>query len=62
MMASNLPKTYKAVFFEKANSPMVLKDVELKLPKPGQILVKTLACGVCHSDVLLMSGALGDLL
>ncbi|GAA5821740.1 hypothetical protein JCM11251_001001 [Rhodosporidiobolus azoricus] len=44
------PKTYKAAFIEKANGPFVIKDVEYKSPKEGQIVVKVLASGVCHSD------------
>ena len=46
-----LPKTYKAAVFEKKDAPFVLKDVELKQPSAGEVLVKTIACGVCHSDV-----------
>ncbi len=47
MTSPSLPKTYKAAFFEKANSPLVIKDVELKMPGAGQVLVKVLASGVC---------------
>ncbi|CAN8101238.1 unnamed protein product [Discula destructiva] len=59
-MTASLPKTYKAAFFEKRGEDLVLKDVELKQPGPGQILVKVLACGVCHSDRFVQQGNLGD--
>jgi hypothetical protein len=55
-----LPKTYKAAVFESANSPFVLKDIELKHPSQGQVLVKVIATGVCHSDADVQSGAFGN--
>jgi hypothetical protein len=45
-----LPKTYKAAVFEKADAPITVKDVELKHPGPGEILVKVIACGVCRTS------------
>ncbi|KAH6695478.1 alcohol dehydrogenase [Plectosphaerella plurivora] len=56
----SLPKTYKAWQVEKAGAPFVLKEFELKKPGPGQVLVKVLACGVCHSDVAVQEGHMGD--
>jgi D-arabinose 1-dehydrogenase-like Zn-dependent alcohol dehydrogenase len=56
-----LPKTYKAASFEKKDDKLTLKDVELKLPEPGQVLVKVLATGVCHSDCAVQAGAFGPL-
>lgn len=57
---SSLPKTYKAVVLQSANTPMTLVDVELKHPTKGEVLVKVLACGVCFSDVATASGHMGD--
>ncbi|KAI1768136.1 alcohol dehydrogenase [Hypoxylon sp. FL1150] len=56
----SLPKTFKAAVLEKKDQPVVLKDVELKQPGPGQVLVKVLACGVCHTDLFEQGGFLGD--
>lgn len=58
-MASNLPKTYKAVVIEEAGAPWTIKDVELKMPEHGQILIKVHACGVCHSDAVAQAGHMG---
>ncbi|KAI0409936.1 alcohol dehydrogenase [Xylaria palmicola] len=58
---TSLPKTYKAAVIVKANEPVVIKEFELKQPGPGQILVKVLACGVCHTDLFVAGGAFGDL-
>ena len=55
-----LPKTYKAAVLEKKDASFTLKDVELKLPSSGEVLVKVLACGVCHSDAGVQSGAFGN--
>lgn len=55
-----LPKTYKAAVFQKANDPLTIVDVELKMPKPGEVLVKVLAVGVCHSDSMVQDGILGN--
>lgn len=57
---SSLPKTYKAVVIDKANAAFDLRDVELKHPGKGQVLVKVLACGVCFSDVGVAGGHMGD--
>ncbi|KAH0844503.1 hypothetical protein AYO21_00972 [Fonsecaea monophora] len=59
-MASNLPKEYKVAFFEAAGEPLKFKQVKLELPKPGEILVKVLACGVCHSDQVVRYGIMGN--
>jgi len=60
MTSATLPKTYKAAVFEKANTPLVIKDVELKMPEAGQVLVKVLASGVCHSDAGVGAGLMGS--
>ncbi|OTA94105.1 hypothetical protein M434DRAFT_21059 [Hypoxylon sp. CO27-5] len=56
----SFPKTFKAAVLEKKGQPVKIKDIELKQPGPNQVLVKVLACGVCHSDVFEQAGHLGD--
>ena len=58
----SIPKTCKAQVFEKAGGSLVLKDVPVNEPKQGEILIKVIACGVCHSDALIGTGAFGDVL
>ena len=41
----------KAAVVEQFGKPLVFQDCEVPSPGPGQILVKTEACGVCHTDV-----------
>ncbi|KAH9894685.1 alcohol dehydrogenase [Xylariomycetidae sp. FL2044] len=58
---ASLPKSYKAAVFEGGNKPIAVKELELKQPGPGQVLVKVLTCGVCHTDLFIGGGAFGDI-
>jgi alcohol dehydrogenase, propanol-preferring len=40
-----------AAFVEQFGKPLVLREVDIPSPGTGQILVKTEACGVCHTDL-----------
>lgn len=59
-MAPNLPKEYKVGIFESKGAPITFKQVPLELPKAGEVLVKVLACGVCHSDAVVQHGLFGN--
>ena len=37
-----------------------IEDVELDAPRAGEVLVRVAAAGVCHSDLHLVNGALGE--
>lgn len=61
-MAPSIPSTCKALVAEKAGADLVLKDVPVKQqPEQGELLVKVIACGVCHSDEAVRNGLFGDL-
>lgn len=49
----SLPKTYKAAVQHKAGTPFDFTDVDVKEPEANQVFVKVLACGVCHSDMIV---------
>ena len=51
-----MTRTMQAAFVEQFGSPLVLREVPIPTPGPGQILVKTEACGVCHTDLHAASG------
>ena len=40
-----------AAVVEAFGKPLVLREWDIPTPGPGQILVKTEACGVCHTDI-----------
>jgi S-(hydroxymethyl)glutathione dehydrogenase/alcohol dehydrogenase len=44
----------------RAPGEVRVEDVELDPPRPGEVLVRVAAAGVCHSDVHLADGALGE--
>lgn len=41
----------QAAVVERFGAPLVLREMEIPSPGPGQILVRTEACGVCHTDL-----------
>jgi S-(hydroxymethyl)glutathione dehydrogenase/alcohol dehydrogenase len=47
----------KAAVLEEFGAPLRVQDVELAEPKPGEVLVRLVACGVCHTDLYTASGA-----
>jgi S-(hydroxymethyl)glutathione dehydrogenase/alcohol dehydrogenase len=49
-------RTKAAVAYE-AGKPLVIEDVELEGPRPGEVLVEIRATGVCHTDEFTRSGA-----
>lgn len=49
-------KTIAAVAFE-AQKPLEIVEVDLEGPKAGEVLVKVMASGVCHTDAYTLSGA-----
>src|SRR3954451_17800130 len=47
----------RAAVLEEFGAPLAVQDVELAGPAPGEVLVRLLACGVCHTDLYTASGA-----
>ena len=50
-------KTRAAVMYEH-NQPVVVEELELDEPKANEVLVRTAASGVCHSDLSVVTGAI----
>jgi alcohol dehydrogenase, propanol-preferring len=46
----------KAAVVEEFGKPLELREWELPTPAPGQIVLKTEACGVCHTDLHAAEG------
>jgi S-(hydroxymethyl)glutathione dehydrogenase/alcohol dehydrogenase len=47
----------RAAVLEEFGAPLAVQDVELAGPGRGEVLVRLLACGVCHTDLYTASGA-----
>ena len=46
----------RAAVLEEFARPLVVQEVELAEPGPGEVLVRLVACGVCHTDMYTASG------
>jgi propanol-preferring alcohol dehydrogenase len=51
-----IAKTMLAAVVEEFGKPLVMREWQVPAPGPGQILVKTEACGVCHTDLHAANG------
>ena len=40
----------RAIYFEKFNGPVVVKEIEVPYPAPNSVLIKVEATGLCRSD------------
>ena len=47
----------RAALLEEFGAPLVVEEIELAEPKAGEVLVRLVACGVCHTDLYTASGA-----
>src|SRR5438105_15460086 len=47
----------RAAVLEQFGMPLVVREVELAEPRAGEVLVRLVACGVCHTDLYTASGA-----
>ncbi len=50
----------EAVVLREPGGPVALETVWLDAPRAGEVLVRVAAAGVCHSDVHLADGLLGE--
>jgi S-(hydroxymethyl)glutathione dehydrogenase/alcohol dehydrogenase len=48
----------RAAVLPAVNAPLVVTDIDLPEPGPGQVRVRLAAAGVCHSDLSLSNGTL----
>ncbi|HEX8020359.1 alcohol dehydrogenase AdhP [Mucilaginibacter sp.] len=51
-----LPKTMKAAVIHQFGQPLQIEEMPVKEPGENQILVKVMACGVCHTDLHACEG------
>jgi S-(hydroxymethyl)glutathione dehydrogenase / alcohol dehydrogenase len=47
----------RAAVLEEFGAPLSVQEVELTDPRAGEVLVRLVACGVCHTDLYTASGA-----
>jgi len=49
----------KAAVCREFGKPLIIEDLELRSPGPGEVKVKLSACAICHSDIHYAEGAWG---
>jgi S-(hydroxymethyl)glutathione dehydrogenase/alcohol dehydrogenase len=47
----------RAAVLEEFGQPLVVQEIDLADPQQGEVLVRLVACGVCHTDLYTASGA-----
>jgi len=47
----------RAAVLEEFGEPLAVHEVEISEPRAGEVLVRLVACGVCHTDLYTASGA-----
>jgi S-(hydroxymethyl)glutathione dehydrogenase/alcohol dehydrogenase len=47
----------RAAVLEQFGEPLEVQELDLAEPKAGEVLVRLVACGVCHTDLFTASGA-----
>nr|XP_029121852.1 uncharacterized protein LOC105049779 isoform X3 [Elaeis guineensis] len=52
------PSFMRGAVFWEPNRPLTIEEFHMPRPKAGEVLIKTKACGVCHSDLHVMKGEL----
>ena len=46
----------KAAILPEVGKPMIIEDIPTPKPRSGEVLVKVVACGVCHTDLHVVKG------
>ncbi|MEE2673610.1 MAG: Zn-dependent alcohol dehydrogenase [Myxococcota bacterium] len=47
----------KAAVLREVGKPLVIEDVQVSKPQPREVLIRTAAAGVCHSDLHFVEGS-----
>ncbi len=46
----------RAMIVPAAGDPLRMEEREVPAPGPGEVLIRVQACGVCHSDSMVVEG------
>lgn len=55
-----MPQQVRGVVARSKGAPVELTDIVIPDPGPGEVVVKVLACGVCHTDLHYREGGIND--
>ncbi len=51
-----MAKTMRAAVVHTFGQPLTIEEVPIPTPGPGEVLVKVIATGVCHTDLHAANG------
>ena len=57
-MTPTIPETMRAAVLRDVADGMMVETIRNPRPRTGEVLVKVSACGMCHSDLHVISGAI----
>ncbi|MCB0936684.1 MAG: alcohol dehydrogenase catalytic domain-containing protein, partial [Mycobacterium sp.] len=55
-----MSQTVRGVISRKKGEPVEVDDIVIPDPGPGEVVVKVIACGVCHTDLTYREGGIND--
>ncbi|KAJ3007956.1 hypothetical protein NUW54_g3341 [Trametes sanguinea] len=60
-MSAEIPTTMRAAVYRPGHFNLSVED-DFPVPEPmsGQVLLKVVACGACHTDIALLTNAIID--
>lgn len=50
-------RSMTAAVFESTDQPLLVEEITIREPGPGEVLVQVAHCGVCHSDLSVLNGS-----
>ena len=57
-MTPTIPETMRAAVLRDVADGMMVETIRTPRPRTGEVLVRVSACGMCHSDLHVISGAI----
>jgi len=51
-----MERMMKAAILEQSGKPLVIDQISIAKPGPHEVLIRTAACGLCHSDLHFIEG------
>ncbi|WP_111510130.1 S-(hydroxymethyl)mycothiol dehydrogenase [Mycobacterium kyogaense] len=55
-----MSQTVRGMISRRKGAPVEVADIVVPDPGPGEVVVKILACGVCHTDLTYREGGIND--
>lgn len=57
-MTERIPETMRAAVLRSTADGLMVEEIRTPRPKEGEVLIKVSACGMCHSDLHVIGGAI----